>query len=242
MAGPGRAGSLGSGGAGSASVSVLGLSQTDHPGWGTRVETRDFCREDGQTSIQQHGAGGEGSFPLLNTSQSYSLPVTALLYQKKSDPEHTLSSSSSGTADLTQKSYYLPQTFPGYPGECRKLPSYFFWDWIKLFSPQTFNSMNGEIPKGNNQRLSMKAARIELLVPVSTLKMYDYYKHLMVKQISIAKNLEIYGTWRIEICGCIIFRIKKVALFSFYVFVSHSTAGSRGNFLKEVLEISSKVV
>lgn len=47
-------------------VCVLGFSQTDHPGWGTWVETRDFYREDVQSRIQtlQHGAGLEGSFPV----------------------------------------------------------------------------------------------------------------------------------------------------------------------------------
>lgn len=140
-------------------VCVLGLSQPDHPGWGTRAETRDFCREDVQSRIQtlHRGAGGEGSFPVKNPSlllpQSYRLPVTAQLYQRKSDPKHTLSSSSSGIAAWTQKSYYLPQTFPGSPTECRKLPSYFSWDWIKLCSPQTFKSIDGEFPDANIWKL-----------------------------------------------------------------------------------------
>lgn len=44
----------------------LGALQTDQPGGGSWVETRDFCREDVRTRIQtlQHGAEGVGSFPL----------------------------------------------------------------------------------------------------------------------------------------------------------------------------------
>lgn len=63
----------------------------------------------------------------------------------------------------------------------------------------------------------MEAARIELPVCVSTLKMYGYYKHLMVKQMSIADILEIYGTRRIEIYDCVIFRIKRLFYFLFFL-------------------------
>jgi len=38
------------------------------------------------------------------------------------------------------------------------------------------------------------------------------------------------------------FQNKKGALISFYLFVLHSAAGTRGNYLKAVLEISSKAV
>lgn len=91
------------------------------------------CREDVPSGIRHRSAGLEGRDPFLfNTllyfSQPYSLPGTALLYQRKSGPKHTLSSNASGIAALTQKSCYLPQTFPGCPIEPRKLPSYFFRD------------------------------------------------------------------------------------------------------------------
>lgn len=65
--------------------------------------------------------------------------------------------------------------------------------------------------------------------------------------MSIAENLEIYGTWRIEIHGCVIFRMKRLFYFLFiylfhfiYLFIVQQAQG--WNFLKDILEISSKVV
>lgn len=66
----------------------------------------------GCTDQDPDSAGWRGGILSFLLSHSYSLPVTPPLYQRKSDPKHTLSS---GVAALTQKSYYLPQTFPGHP-------------------------------------------------------------------------------------------------------------------------------
>lgn len=92
----------------------------------------------------------------------------------------------------------------------------------------------------------MKAARIEVPAPICTGSQDSetvcllYAQHGKVNEYNWELgSIREMKDWNLQFYT---FQNKKGSLISFYVFVLYSAAGTRGNFLKEVLEISSKEV